>query len=72
MKNDEELVKEYREGRLEAFDELADRHMRGIYNLGTRMCHRREDAEDLVQNTFLNAHRYLDTFKYRKSKKSGY
>jgi RNA polymerase sigma-70 factor (ECF subfamily) len=27
------------------------------------MCSRREDADDLVQNTFLNALRYLDTFR---------
>ena len=37
--------------------------MGAIYNLGARMCHRREDADDLVQNTFLNAFRYLGTFR---------
>lgn len=62
-KRDDELVREYREGRREAFDELVERHIGGIYNLGSRMCHRPEDAEDLVQNTFLDAHRYIGTFR---------
>lgn len=62
-KSDSKLVDDYRSGRVEAFDELMERHIGGIYNLGARMCHRPEDAEDLVQNTFLNAHRYLGSFR---------
>jgi len=63
MKSDQELVKEFQSGGREAFEGLMLRHMDAIYNLGARMCARPEDAEDLVQNTFLNALRYLDSFR---------
>ncbi len=71
MESDEELVEEYQGGRREAFDDLMNRHMGAIFNLGSRMCHRLEDAEDLVQNTFLNAHRYLPSFRGRPSSGTG-
>lgn len=63
MKSDQDLVKDFQSGRKEAFEELMSRHMGSIYNLGSRMCHRPEDAEDLVQNTFLNALKYLGSFR---------
>jgi RNA polymerase sigma-70 factor (ECF subfamily) len=41
------------------FDSYADK----IYGLGLRMCESPEDAEDLVQETFLHAHRSWAGFK---------
>jgi RNA polymerase sigma-70 factor (ECF subfamily) len=41
------------------FDAYADK----IYGLGLRMCANREDAEDLVQETFLRAHRSWSSFR---------
>jgi RNA polymerase sigma-70 factor (ECF subfamily) len=63
MKSDRELVEDFQGGQKDAFEGLMKRHMNSVYNLGYRMCARPEDAEDLVQNTFLNALRYLDSFR---------
>jgi RNA polymerase sigma-70 factor (ECF subfamily) len=41
------------------FDAYGDK----IYGLGLRMCASREDAEDLVQETFLRAHRSWSSFR---------
>ncbi len=46
-----------------ALARLFDSHADKIYGLGLRMCGSREDAEDLVQETFLSAHRSWHTFK---------
>ncbi len=39
------------------------RHMDSVYNLGARMCPRRADGQDLVQDTFLSAYRHLGGFR---------
>lgn len=46
-----------------ALARLFDSHADKIYGLGLRMCGSREDAEDLVQETFLSAHRSWGTFR---------
>ena len=52
-------------GDSQAFRELVERHSRGLYRLAFRMTGRREDAEDVVQETFLRAHRQLHRFEAR-------
>jgi RNA polymerase sigma-70 factor (ECF subfamily) len=50
-------------GDLEAFRDLYTRHSRRLYNLAYRMSGNEADAEELLQEVFLLAHRKLDTFK---------
>jgi RNA polymerase sigma-70 factor, ECF subfamily len=49
----------------EAIEELVRRHGARIYRLGLRTCGNPDDAEELVQETFLNAFRRWDSFEGR-------
>jgi RNA polymerase sigma-70 factor (ECF subfamily) len=49
----------------EAFRTLVERHGRGVYRLAYRMTGRPEDAEDVVQETFVRAFRQLSRFEAR-------
>jgi RNA polymerase sigma-70 factor (ECF subfamily) len=60
---DAALVARCRAGDLTAFEELYRQHATRLYNLAHRMLGQAEDAEDLLQETFLTAFRKLDTFK---------
>src|SRR6266536_385967 len=46
----------------EAFRALVERHSRNVFRLAFRMTGNEEDAEDLVQETFLKAYRNLPRF----------
>jgi RNA polymerase sigma-70 factor (ECF subfamily) len=48
-----------------AIPQLVDAHGGRIYGLGLRMCGNEQDAEDLVQETFLRAWRHWDQFEGR-------
>jgi RNA polymerase sigma-70 factor (ECF subfamily) len=51
----------------EAFRVLVERHSRSIYRLAYRMTGRAEDAEDVVQETFVRAYRQLSRFEARSN-----
>ena len=61
--SDEVLVKQSKEGDLSSFEELAKRYEKKIYNLAYRITGNREDASDVLQETFLQAFRKLASFK---------
>ena len=50
-----------------AIPRLLDQHGSQIYGLGLRMCGNPEDAQDLVQDVFLQAFRKWDQFEGRSS-----
>jgi len=54
-----------RDGDAEAFRSLVDRHSRAVYRLAHRMTGNAQDAEDVVQDTFLKAYRQLGRFESR-------
>lgn len=56
------LVREAREGRYEAFEELVARHERYLYTLALRIVHDVQDAEEVVQETFLSVIEHLADF----------
>ena len=56
---DEELVRLLRSGDERAFEEMFDRHHRGILSFCRHMVTSREEAEDAVQHTFAAAYRDL-------------
>ncbi|MCF6150545.1 MAG: sigma-70 family RNA polymerase sigma factor [Candidatus Kuenenia sp.] len=45
------------------FEEIAMQHVDSLYNMAVRMSMNKEDAEDLVQETYLKAYRFFDTFQ---------
>jgi RNA polymerase sigma-70 factor, ECF subfamily len=54
-----------RDGDSEAFRALVERHSRAVYRLAYRMTGSAQDAEDVVQETFLKAYKQLTRFESR-------
>src|SRR2546422_9251607 len=54
-----------RQGDSEAFRALVERHSRSVFRLAYRMTGNEQDAEDVVQETFLKAYRQLGRFESR-------
>jgi RNA polymerase sigma-70 factor (ECF subfamily) len=63
--DDAALVAQARTGDQEAFRALVERHSRPVFRLAYRMTGNEEDAEDVVQETFLRAYRRLDQFEMK-------
>lgn len=57
------LVERCRAGELTAFEELYRAHSGRLYSVACRMLGNTADAEDLLQEIFLAAHRKLDSFR---------
>ena len=54
-----------RQGDSEAFRALVERHSRSVFHLAYRMTGNEQDAEDVVQESFLRAYRQLGRFEAR-------
>jgi RNA polymerase sigma-70 factor (ECF subfamily) len=65
--DDVAAVTQARAGDEEAFRVLVDRHSRSIYRLAYRMTGQPQDAEDVVQETFVRAYRQLGRFESRSN-----
>jgi RNA polymerase sigma-70 factor (ECF subfamily) len=63
--NDADAVARARAGDREAFRELVERHSHRVFQLAFRLTGNEEDAEDVVQDTFLRAYRGLSRFEER-------
>src|SRR2546426_6322801 len=63
--SDAALVKRAREGDQDAFRVLVERHSVKLFQLIYRMIGNEQDAEDMVQETFLRAYKQLDRFESR-------
>ena len=61
---DTELIRAINSGRPDLYYELVNRYEKSLYNFGLRMCDNPSDAEDMVQDTFLNVFKYLKGFRY--------
>lgn len=61
--SDEVLIKESQKGDYSSFEELVKRHEKKIYNLAYRLTGSREDANDALQETFMQAFRKLSSFR---------
>jgi RNA polymerase sigma-70 factor (ECF subfamily) len=60
---DLELARRCRQGDAAAFEELYRAHATRLYTLLLRMAGSSEEAEDLLQDVFLTAHRKLGSFR---------
>lgn len=58
-----DLVARCRRGDMTAFEELYRRHSGRLYNVVYRMTGSAADAEDVLQDVFLQAYRRLDSFR---------
>jgi RNA polymerase sigma-70 factor, ECF subfamily len=66
-KGDMPLVAAAKNGNRKAFDILVKRHQQRIFFVARRMTRRREDAEDVVQQSFQKAFTHLRTFEERSA-----
>ena len=60
---DHDLITQFKEGSMEAMEAIVDRYENRIFTFGLKMCGQLQDAEDITQDTFLNAFRYLNSFR---------
>src|SRR3954451_4279720 len=65
VENNEEqgLVERARAGDMQAFTSLVDRYERKIYRLAKHITQNDEDAEDVLQESFMKAYTHLDSFQ---------
>jgi len=61
--DDAVLVTQTREGDARAFSELVRRYESKVFRLAQHVTQNREDAEDVLQETFLKAYEHLDQFR---------
>jgi len=66
-REDDELVERTRRGEMEAFEALYRRHSSAIFGLALRMLQNRADAEDMLQEIFLQAYDRLPSFEGRSA-----
>ncbi|MDI6840043.1 MAG: sigma-70 family RNA polymerase sigma factor [bacterium] len=65
--SDSTLVKKAKRHDFKAFEELVNRYETKVYNLAYKMLGSREDAKDVLQDTFMSAFKSLDRFKEKSS-----
>jgi RNA polymerase sigma-70 factor (ECF subfamily) len=63
--SDQGAVAAVRAGDRDAFRVLVEKHSRNIFRLGYRMTGNEQDAEEVVQETFLRAYRKIGDFEER-------
>src|SRR3954453_10746430 len=64
---DAAFVAKARSGDTDAYRILVERHSRALFRLAFRMTGNEQDAEDVVQESFLRAYRQLSKFDERAS-----
>jgi RNA polymerase sigma-70 factor (ECF subfamily) len=65
--NDAAVVAQVLAGDRDAFRVVVERHSQSLFRLAYRMTGNEQDAEDVVQETFLRAYRRLNKFEARSS-----
>ena len=60
-------LKALQAGDRDAFAQMMEQHSSHVYHLALRMLHDPQEAEDVLQETFLNAYRALPRFEGRSS-----
>jgi RNA polymerase sigma-70 factor, ECF subfamily len=67
VESDASLVQRAQAGDREAFRVLVERHSRGVFRLAWRLTGNEHDADEVVQESFIRAHRQLPAFEARAS-----
>jgi RNA polymerase sigma-70 factor, ECF subfamily len=62
-RSDKELVEAFKAGNKEVFDELVSRHTQTLYYIAYGLLNNPQDAEEVVQDTFVRAYKALDKFR---------
>ena len=67
MNDDARLIEEARQGDTSAFGELVRKYQGRLYNTMLHVCGGREEAEDVVQEAFIQAFVKLDSFRAKSA-----
>ncbi len=67
MNGQDAFLEKLRAGDPAAFAQLVEANQRNVYNLALRMLNNPQEAEDVLQETFLSAYKALPTFEGRSS-----
>ncbi|HZY10304.1 MAG TPA: RNA polymerase sigma factor [Bacteroidota bacterium] len=62
-KSDQELIEEFRNGKIEGFNELVRRYQEKTYWLARRLVNTHDDADDVVQDVFVRVYEGLKRFR---------
>lgn len=68
--DDLELIDLIHTGKTEIFQRLMEKYQKRIYNFGLKICPNPQDAEDMVQESFINVFKYLKDFRRESSFKN--
>lgn len=63
--SDQQIIRSVLDGDVEAYERLVDRYYARCLRYATRMLGVREDAEEVVQDTFVRAFRALPAYEHR-------
>ena len=61
--NDNEIISQVLSGNQQAYATLVNRYQNYVFTLSLRMVKSREDAEEVAQDVFIKAYRYLADFR---------
>jgi RNA polymerase sigma-70 factor (ECF subfamily) len=60
---DHRLITEFKDGSPDAMTKIVERYEKSLFSFGLRMCGHVQDAEDIMQETFMSALKGLHTFR---------
>lgn len=63
IEDDVSLVRRFREGQEEAFDDLVRKHQQRVFNIAYQILRSYEDANEVAQDTFVKVYRHLAEFR---------
>jgi RNA polymerase sigma-70 factor (ECF subfamily) len=66
-KSDIELVNEFKNGNISAFDEIVRRYQKRVYSLARKILANHDDADDVAQEVFIKLFNSLHDFKGESS-----
>lgn len=63
QEKEKELIKEFKEGKVEGFDVLVRNYTPVLYRFACGLLENRDDAEEVVQDAFIRAYKALPSFR---------
>lgn len=62
-----QVVEDCKSGNRKAYNELYNSYARAMYNICHRMMNNAEEAQDMLQESFVDAFRRIDTFRFEST-----
>lgn len=62
-----QIIEDCKSGNRKAYNELYNSYARSMYNICNRMMNNAEEAQDMLQESFVDAFRRLDSFRFEST-----